>query len=703
MALKRITACMLTLLFVFTIGSSAIKVFAEGTETKNLVSRLSYEIATGEPTTYSYMNYEPNTYNINVGQLTDGVTAMTDYSSKAWYCSMRGVSRIVTFDLGDLKAVSSFSAGFLHIKSMAIYAPRYVNVLLSEDGATYQTVCKTVPDFDISDSTTRRADITAVFDNTYKARYVKVEFCSDIFTYCDEISVFGIDTLSGTEKNVKADAIVKEPGYLTSIDGVSDMIKIYNGYYTDQDIADNAAEELLPYIAYVQPDGSYTDTMFDSLAFVPCHIDYPSGGRLVKTNNKTGAVMSDWLLYLENTFAESINVNALNDVVGNVYDTLGKKGKFTVYFTLPFPTVLEGAFGDINGDGVEENCSTLEERKAILKWYINLTYDTFLKGKYNKLNFGGFYWYREEVNYSETDHEAELVTETATYLSMRGFKYLYDPFYLSTGFDQWKDLGFDGAVMQPNLVFKDYFKPEMLSEFATAIKKHHLGVEIEITEPGNISDSTYEKYGLTYENYLYYGLQTGYMNSLHTYYQGAGPGTIYNFCKASATTIKGIYLHSLYDKTYKFIKGTYTANAPTVVIDNFETTAGQKNAKFPMTVTDIDTLPNEISVIFTKEPEHGTVTPLPNNKSIVFTAEEGYSGMDTFEVKVFDKFTYSEPITVTVNIVNTAALNESKTNSNSSATVPDEKGNTILIILISIGIIVACGTIAILYVRSKKK
>lgn len=704
MVFKRTAALMIAFLFAFIIivGSSAAMVSAEVENAKNLALGLTYEIKTGEPIEYSYLNYEPETYNQNTGQLTDGVTAMTDYNSSAWYRSMRGVSRIVTFDLGSVKAVKGFYAGFLHKTSMGIYAPRYVNVLLSEDGINYETVCKTAPDFDVSDLTTRRANISDIFVNIYKARFIKVEFCSDIFTYCDEIRVFGADSLTGGERIIKADITVKEPGYLTDIYGVHDLIKIYNGYHETQNIADNTAEELLPYIAYLKSDGSYTDTMFDSLAFVPCHTDYPSGGRLVKTDGKQGAVMSDWKLYLENTFAKDINVDALNNVVGEVYNKIDKKGKFTVYFTLPFPTVLEGAFGDFDDDGTEENCSTLEQRLSILKWYISLTYETFIKGNYSNLSFGGFYWYREEINFSETDHEDELVSKTADYLMMRGFNFIFDPFYLSSGFDQWKKLGFDGAVMQPNLVFRDYFKPEMLGEFASTIKKYNLGTEIEIAEPRSFTDIDYAKYGLIYENYLYYGWLTGYMNALNTYYQGAGPGTIYNFCHSSSTTEKGRYLRSLYDKTYKYVKGDFTANAPTVTIPDFETTTGQKNARVDMSITDPDSEISDFTVIFTKKPEHGMVIALSNNKNLVYTADEGYSGIDTFEVKVFDKFSYSEPIMVTVTVVDIRPTESSETVTIVSEVISPESGNLFLI-LISAGAIFIVGGVIVLFIRLKKK
>lgn len=705
MFFKKVAARLMLVLMAFFIiitASSAEAVLAEGNDIKNLVKGLEYSVETGEPIGYSYSNYEPDTYDMDSGQLTDGATAMTDDTSSAWYRSISGGSRIVTFDLGSSKAVNGFYAGFLQMKKMNIFAPRYVLVHLSEDGEKYLTVCRTEPDFSISDDNLRRADISADFEYAYKVRYVKVEYCSDIFAYCDEIKVFGKDTLSGKEKTITPDEKTIEKGYLINFGGKKDIIKIYNGFYNPQSLADNTAEELLPYIAYIQSDGSYTDTMFDSVAFVPCHTDYPSGGRLVKTKGKSGAVMSDWLLYLENTFEEEKNVDALNKTVGEVYSKLHKKGKFTVYFTLPFPTVLTGAFGDIDGDGKEENCSTFEERVKILKWYANLTYSTFRKGNYKNLNFGGFYWYREEVNYSETDHEAKLVEEISKYLSKRKFDFLFDAFYLSTGFDHWKKLGFTGAVMQPNLIFRDYFEHEMFDEFASTLKKHNLGVEIETAEPASFNDNDYKSSGLTYERYLYYGWKNGYMNAIHTYYQGAGPGTIYNFCYAGTSTQKGIYLRSLYDKTYRYIKGTYTAYSPKVYIPDFETAAGQKNVRVNMTISDPDSEATDFTVEFTKLPEHGTVTALSNNKSIVFTAYKGYSGKDTFEVVVSDKFTKSDPFTVTVKIVDVISA-DSELSEESIEDIPPKKNNNIWYILIGAGVLIVAGVIVTLVIRAKNR
>lgn len=250
-------------------------------------------------------------------------------------------------------------------------------------------------------------------------------------------------------------------------------------------MADNTADELLPYAAYLGADGSILDTMFDAFAFVPCHGDYPSGGRLVKTNGKPGAVMSDWLLYLENTFAEGINLDALDKTVAHVNEQLGRDTPCKVFLTMPYPLTQDKPFGDIDGDGREEYTRTNDERLAVLAWYESECARRFDEAGYENLTLVGFYWYREEVNSADSADEDGFTRQATALLHEKGHKLLFDPFFTSAGFERWSELGFDGAVMQPNLVFNDYFETEMLEEFTEIIRKYGLGVEIETGRAGS--------------------------------------------------------------------------------------------------------------------------------------------------------------------------------------------------------------------------
>ncbi len=700
----------LALLLVGLFFAISLPVAAEN-ET-NLAEGLQYIIETGEPVTMSQGNFSEGgtDFDVDNGQLTDGKTATNDTSSDGWYRAFRSQSRIVSFDLGESCAVSRIEAGFLHAKAPAVYAPRYINVYLSDDGENYGTVIEYQTEYPLSNTVVERCDFVIELDEIYAARYVKVEFCCDIFAYCDEIRVIGSKTLNGNEKKVTPDKQSQSNGYFTELDGVTDIIKLYNGYYKPDDSVGILEEaDILPYVAYLDTNGDIAGVMFDSVAFVPCHGDYPSGGRLVKTNGKSGAVMSDWELYFDYTFKEGQDLHALDSVVGRVYSELGLKGKYPVYLTLPYPTVMEKPFGDIDDDGLDEYCITLDERVAIVKWFADKCIKAFADSDFENIELAGFYWLREEINYSDSDHEDKLVIAINEYIEKKRLNTIFDAFYLSIGFDHWESLGFDGAVMQPNVAFSDvytYFELGMLEEFGKSAFDNHIGVEIETNEPSFFRGDDYLKAGYNYESYLYYGNKTGYMNSFKTYYQGANPGSFYDFCYADITTPRGIYLRRLYDLTYSFIHGVYKNEAPTVSVGDIELVAGDSRAMADISITDSDSYWGDIKVEFPNAPKNGIVTVAASKKTLVYRADDGFVGEDSFTIRVSDGFNASEEVTVNVTVT-APEVNESSFDENSGGDITgdsEQEGVPLwLIILLSALVLAVIAVAAVMVIKHKNK
>lgn len=625
----------------------AVHMLSEAINMQNVAYNKTYTIETGEPVSCSYTNYEPEFYNNDIGQLTDGNIAKLDSSDNAWLRSMRGGSRIVTVDLGDQYAVSGFECSFLQSKAEAFYAPRNVKVMISPDGKNYMTVCVVGGD-DLSTNIKSRATRSGDFDKAYEARYVKIEYTVDIFAACDEIKIYG--SLDGERAQITPDDEQAEAEMSTDICGASSFIKLYNGYYpADQSIADLTRDKLLPYIAYIDGDGNIADTMFDGAIFVPCHTDYPSGGRLTKTNGKPGAVMSDWMLYLENTFDGTKNLASLDSTVGEVYKALGIDKKMPVLLTMPYPTIIDGVFGDIDGDGKAEYCRTLDERLDIIKWYADICLQKFNEAEYENIEFVGFYWYREEVNYSDSDHEDRLCILANEYFHSKGLKSLYDPFYLSTGYDHYRTLGFDTCVMQPNYAEissdRTYFKSGMLDEFAVTVKNAGCGVEIETLSPYAYTDGTdYINAAQNYLEYLYTGVDGGYDKNLKTWYQGAGPGSIYSFCHADVSSQRGMLLRSLYDATYKFIKGTLTREDLTVSGDTTVSGSAGTRIRGDFSVTGGYAALMQYTVSL--KPLHGSVDVYAGGYKYV--AEPDFAGSDMFEITVSDGI--SAPSTLKINV-----------------------------------------------------
>lgn len=709
---KRISRLSAMVLLLALLGAMlAVVPAAETPQAENLALHMAYTITNSVPTEHSYSRYTDENgraYDVDGGQLTDGAYGGEDLYADAWYRAFRSRSRCVTFDFERTVAVTGIRAGFYHGKGY--YAPRYVNLFLSDDGDSWQCVGTAAPDFPLS-SEERRYDAQLQVQ-PYAARYVRVEFCCDIFACCDEIEILGYQTTDGSEQAVVPDSST-EGDYCTELDGdtygVTDIIKIYNGYYPSaQELAQNTAEELLPYVAYLSEDGEVLDTMFDAVAFVPCvstNFAYPSGGTLVKTSKYPSAVMSDWIYYTDFLFSDGYELDALDAVVDQVYAKLGLEGKFPVLLTMPYPGSMQVPFGDIDGDGVAERCETAEERIRVIRWYNEYLTERFTDAQFSRLDFIGYYWYEEELNYTWSAEERAFTEGALQTLRDAGKTVLFDAFYLSTGFDHWQELGYSGAVMQPNVAFTDsrpYFETDMLWEFAEAAKQYQLGVEVETNEPSFFRSANALQACINYEKYLYVGAESGYMRALHTFYQGAGPGSLYDFCHADTSSTAGARLRRLYDKTYDFIKERYENLPPTLQLPtDVEAVAGERNI-LSIQLEDADSLFADLTVDATCS--HGRVQLMADKHSLVYIPEEGFEGTDVLELLLSDGMN-QVPYTLSVRVTaqKTAEEPSAETSSAESAGTEEPSGSVLPFVIIGVVALLAIVAVAVVAVLKRKK
>lgn len=617
--------------------------------TVNIALNMPYTVEYGASVVYSYSNFTEYgiKYDIDDGKcLTDGKFGGVNSSGDGYYTAFRGYSRLVCFDFGKEMRISGFSGSFLHYNA-GIYSPTVLNIYLSADGEKY-VKCGSLDTLPIYSTTPKKHKYTLNFDTPYKARYVKIEFTCEVFVYCDEIEIYGGNNTAGCLDIPPYTEIADKgvyPKFSDNMNGAGSIIKIYDGYLPDQAKADNSKDELLPYIAYLDKNGNILDTMFDSVAFVPCHTDYPSGGRLVLTTGKDGGIMSDWELYISSTFKDGYNVKALEQAAGEVNAALGTSKKVKVFLTIPYPVMQDKPFGDIDGDGSVEYTRNLAERLEVIKWYVDKVVGLFNDQNFANLELCGFYWYKETIGHEVSDHEGELIAGTKRYITEKygNLRMLFDAYYLSAGFDTWGKYGFDGAVMQPNLVFKDYFKTEMLGEFAEQVKKFGVGVEIETGEPGNYNNAqNIKKYGAIYENYLFYGAKYGYIDALQTFYQGAGPGVIYKFYTSTDP-----YMNHLYEKTYKFIKGTYSSSPPAVSAESMTVEVNSKRNRIELAINTDSYLPyNTISA----KADNGSVSVLSSSNLLFYSPNNGFEGTDNITVTVTDAFNQTTEYSFTVTV-----------------------------------------------------
>lgn len=696
--LKRIVSVFsAALIFLSVFGGTVM-----ARENKNIVSGLIPSVFFGEDISESY--YLLGEESTDFSFLTDGrYSPDLSFSNKEFVTFYRGKTREIVFELDSVYAVNGFKASFLSNYGAGIYCPRLCNLYVSENGEDYMLAYALYDESKTGNSVTRMESYEVTDGKRYKAKYVKLEFDVLVNVYCDEIEVYG-NTPDGSEEPFAKAEEPEYQGYDRGAEGYRDMAVLYCGY--DYDAANdktysseyvNATEEmLLPYSAYLDEEGNITDTMFDSVVYCSLQGLCPSGGKLY--HQKGGYnVKEDWETFALSVFSDTYNASALDKAVGTVKQALGLSD-YKMRLVVAVPCAIpnqERDFGDIDGDGVAERCDTPEERLNIYKWYIDYVTALFESKGYENLELGGFYWTDESVSYTEMGSDVPFMRSVAEYCREKGKKLFWIPFYLAAGFEDANDI-FDTAFMQPNYSFLPYAKQGMFTSFADTINKYGMGIEMEIHwNAASPSAEGFKDAVKRYRAYLNYGYITGYMTgAAHAYYQNSAPGTFYTACKSSNEELR-----SIYDDTYKFIKGIYVYNTPVITAEEGgSVTAGNR---FVGMIRGWDKNA-EKEFIIEVQPSHGTLKIDNSIGKYTYRADEGYSGEDSFTVKMFDGYTYSNSVTVTLTVK--APVTEDSDVSSVSDTVSSPPSNKDLrITLAALAVTAAAAATAVFIIRKKKR
>ena len=570
----------------------------------------------------------------DAAMLTDGKFAgQAAYSDPAYFRFTGGLGRTILYDLGRESAVSSFAGSFLYELSTAVGLPRRLLIKASQNGVDWQTIHVTEA-FKTSE-TAARVEVAEAFAQTYRARYIKFVFPVNTHVYCDELAVYGTKRIPDDAADLVADEAedtIYPDKYITPDDflGVNNMLLSYHCLPNDLEGGRITVEEYLPHVGYFDREGNLTDTFFDSFLYLPdTAFNYSDNAKS----------LDGWKFYIENQFTADRNVDALNTAVGQVKEELGLDDyTVSVFFSILYTFTESTSFGDIDGDGVVENFTKIEDRKKAIKWIIDEQVRLFEQGNYENLELYGFYWFEESIAFSDP-HETELIRYASDYLHSLGYKLMWIPYYQASGFSDWKELGFDMACMQPNYAFSGQATIDRLYDNAATTKRLGMCVEIEINQYDSKADI------LRYKEYLAVGAETGYMNAVKCYYQGGVPGAFYYAYKSTDPLI-----NSVYHDTYLFAKGKYD---PSEIIDGeiadpsdleMDTTSGRGVTGSLNVETESD-----YRVRIETSPKYGTVR-LESNGTVTYTPLSGFAGTDTFTVYLEFLGGDSKTATVTVRV-----------------------------------------------------
>ena len=482
--------------------------------------------------------------------LTDSVFAKTpECRDSAFFRMTAGEARAICFDLGGTHAIDGFRIGVLRQNGVMAFAPSRIMLYLSSDGNGWQH-CADATGFETwgKDEVTR---IEAKCDTPVTARYAKFIFTVPLHVWVDEIELFEAESSENAVPAVDDGTVDDDfpDRYASTAQlGAKDVML---AYMCREDILPISKEMLLPYVGYIK-NGRAADTMFDSFLFLP-HVfflyDYSSGHGVKKPLQK-----KDWQFYIDTQFAPGVNMDALELAAEETGRQLGKPDlQLTVLMSILYPVAGVTDFGEI--DGRRMDFSNTEDRFIALKWLVDEQLKRFEQKRYKHLKLLGYYWFTEEISYLDAPL-MELLRRVTDHVRGLGYITTWIPYYHATGYSDWRHLGFDLGCYQPNYAFNQSVPDRRLFDAAKTAKLLGMCIELEMggTEPWNIERM---------KKYYAAGALTRYMqDAAHMYYQGSMPGYFYK-----AFESKDPYLHSVYDDTYKFIKGTFSPEEVTFDIN----------------------------------------------------------------------------------------------------------------------------------------
>ena len=298
-----------------------------------------------------------------------------------------------------------------------------------------------------------------------------------------------------------------------------DMVLIYQGGLQRMDWTPG---EMRPYVVHTNQSNK-KDWFFDGFLF----LEFQNGAGYNYNPGYSGnkeARKQEWEWLSNRLFEDGKAISALNSCVAEAKKELGEPSfRHKVVVGLPEPFLNQQDWGELND--VKLDFSKREDRITACKWYIDLVCEKFKESNLEHLDLDGFYWVSEQMSTNDF-----ITVEIGDYIRSKGERFYWIPYYMSNGYSQWKDYGFDIAYLQPNYFFNKKIGEERVRNACELAFTHNMGLEMEFD--GCALFESKENHRDRLLNYINtFQAQDVFKNASIAYYEGGGG--IYQFSQSS--------------------------------------------------------------------------------------------------------------------------------------------------------------------------
>ncbi len=562
--------------------------------------------------------------------LCDGKTLKAPaWDSDLSFRMTRGDGREITFDLGYASSVGRFSAQSMYIPSWGVFPPDDICVSVSADGEEWQSVAVMSVDKALLDGSNRLIEFEADAGAVYIARFVRFTFLFNTHTAFTEFCIFG--TEKALENAIMPDSSAnggKMPYEYPDPDNIGGAQNILCSYLCNTKSACGVYSEMLTAQDYLNiigyyEEGELKDVIFENMVITP-HNNFASAA--------DRELLKGWVPYFETQFTKDRGIEAISQAAGEIAKAKGDANyKEGIFLSAIRPrAVLDGkvnTFGDIDGDGVDESFDSIENRKKVIRWEVDMQLERLSQIDAPNVKLMGFYWLSEALYYDEPD-EIEIVKYAIDYVHSKGYLMFWIPYYNAAGWNTWRELGFDFACLQPNYSFSSEADEGRLRAAALKAKLYGMSVEVELNNTK--SDENVRRY----KEYLQSSLEYGHNETTKIYYLGGVPSDL-----TAARDSEYEFEKSIYKDTYMYSKrlldkATYkTDPVIPLVAPHGENMTGKAGKRITGKIN-MESEYNYVLVI-TVQPKYGSLQVYADGR-VVYMPERGFYGEDCFCVAAKD-------------------------------------------------------------------
>lgn len=244
-------------------------------------------------------------------------------------------------------------------------------------------------------------------------------------------------------------------------------------------------DSLRPYVAHTFSNRK-TDWLFDGFLFIEYMTVDPMLGGLFFIPDRThkNAQKKHYIQYMDNIFAEGVNLDALDKEIGAVKKRIGDPDyKRKVILTLFVPEAGRFDWGELNGRTM--NLENLDDKIAIVNWMLNQLVARFKAARYENIELVGMYWPYEELR----EDAGKLAKAVSDKVRAKNLRFCWIPWYKSPGSDHWWDYGFDMVYQQPNYFVWPKAERAQLVDACQRARDYNMGLEFE-ANPKCLSGNT---------------------------------------------------------------------------------------------------------------------------------------------------------------------------------------------------------------------